>query len=70
MWTYKTEQGDTWDVLALDIYGSEKLAHVIQTANPRYLDVIYFPYGVTLFIPETPAQLSALPAPPWERANG
>ncbi|MDQ7104213.1 tail protein X [Serratia sp. MF2] len=64
-WEYITEQGDTWDVLALDIYGSEKLAHILQSANPDYLNLIFFPAGITLTVPETPALESNLPTPPW-----
>lgn len=64
-WTYRTEQGDTWDVLALDIYGSETLACLLQAANPDYLHLLFFPAGLTLIIPETPAGKSPLPVPPW-----
>lgn len=64
-WTYITAQGDTWDVLALDIYGSEKLAHILMDANPDYLKYIYFPAGITLTIPDTPETASVLPVPPW-----
>jgi len=66
-WRYQTRQGDTWDVLAFDIYGSEMLAHVIQQANPELLGYIFFPSGLTLRIPETPPLATNQPLPPWER---
>lgn len=64
-WTCVTSQGDTWDILALDIYGSEKLAYVLINANPDWLECLFFPAGVTLTIPDTPQTASALPVPPW-----
>lgn len=66
-WEYTTQQGDTWDVLALDIYGTETLAWLLQEANPLYLGVLFFPAGVVLTIPPPPATATAMPAPPWER---
>ena len=68
-WTYETVQGDTWDVLALDIYGSETLAHVLQAANPDYLHLLFFPAGLVLTIPDTPVTASRLPSPPWLKDN-
>ncbi|WP_434171202.1 hypothetical protein AHYW_002614 [Providencia manganoxydans] len=64
-WTYQTIQGDTWDVLALDIYGSETLAYLLQEANPDYLHLLFFPAGLTLTVPATPAGKSNLPMPLW-----
>lgn len=65
-WRYTTQQGDTWDVLALDIYGSEKLAYVLQAANPQYLHLLYFPAGLILIVPETPVAATNQPKAPWE----
>jgi phage tail protein X len=67
-WEYTTMQGDTWDVLARDIYGSEKLAYVIQQANPEYLPLIFFPAGLVLTIPQTPPLATAQPRAPWADA--
>ena len=68
-WKTKTIQGDTFDLLALSIYGSEKLAHVIQKANPEHMNVIFFDDGVELIIPETPVSALTVnvPNPPWAR---
>ncbi|MBK5073223.1 tail protein X [Budviciaceae bacterium CWB-B4] len=66
-WEYVTEQGDTWDVLAADIYGSEKLVGLLQEANPDYLGILYFPAGVILTIPDTPKQASSALDSPWKR---
>jgi len=68
-WLYKTRQGDTFDILALDIYGKEQLMHLIAQENPGYQDVVYFDEGVTLVIPDLPdSEMSAnIPNPPWAR---
>ena len=70
-WFYKTRQGDTFDMLALDIYGKEQLLHLIVRENPDYHDVVYFDAGITLVIPDLPASaMSAnIPSPPWARGG-
>jgi len=66
-WEYETQQGDTWDLLAHDIYGSEKLSYLLLQANPAFMEMIYLPAGLRLTIPSTPAGQSANPKPPWAR---
>lgn len=66
---YATREGDTFDALALDMYGSETLAHYIIAFNPDYADVIIFDANVALRLPivvdaETPETL-----PPWRRGT-
>ncbi len=65
--TYITQEGDTFDELALDMYGDERLSHYIIEYNPDYADVLIFPANVELYLPgvedaETPETL-----PPWRR---
>ena len=65
--TYTTQEGDTFDELALDMYGDERLAHYIIEYNPDYADVLIFEANVELYLPivedaETPETL-----PPWRR---
>jgi len=64
-WEYKTIQGDTWDVLSFDIYGSEKLAYLLLEANPEYMNMLFLPSGLNLTIPQTPATATAQLLPPW-----
>ena len=64
---YTTREGDTFDALALDMYGEETLAHYIIEFNPDYADVLIFDANVPLRLPiveetETPETL-----PPWRR---
>lgn len=64
---YNTREGDTFDALALEMYGEETLAHYIIDFNPDYADVLIFDANVALRLPivedvETPDTL-----PPWRR---
>lgn len=66
---YITREGDTFDALALEMYGEETLAHYIMEFNPDYSDVIIFGANVALRLPivenaETPETL-----PPWRRES-
>lgn len=67
IWTYTTRQGDTWDAIALDAYGTEMLAGYLQQANPGYANLVYFPAGIVLNIPSTPTEAMAGPSAPWKR---
>ena len=64
---YMTRQGDTFDALALEMYGEDSLAHYIIEFNPDHADVLIFEANVPLRLPivenvETPDTL-----PPWRR---
>ena len=65
--TYTTKEGDTFDLLALQYYNEEKLAHYIIAANPDYSDVVVFESNITLAIPviEEPENLET--KAPWRR---
>ena len=65
--SYVARQTDSFDLLALQAYGDERLAHIIAKANPDYMPVLVFDGGEVLRIPiinkvETPETL-----PPWRR---
>lgn len=66
---YTTREGDTFDALALEMYGAETLAHYIIEFNPDYADVLIFEANVALRLPivedaELPDTL-----PPWRRGD-
>lgn len=66
---YTTREGDTFDALALEMYGEETLAHYIIEFNPDYADVLIFDANVALRLPivedvEMPDTL-----PPWRRES-
>ena len=66
---YTTEQGDTWDLIALRMYpniGGEKLMDVLLDYNPEYIHTVIFSANVKLNIPEVNVPVvSKLPA--WKR---
>lgn len=64
---YTTQDGDTFDLLALDMYNDEKLAHYIIEFNPDYSDVIVFEGGVKLRLPVIEEPESTDTIPPWRQ---
>lgn len=65
--TYRTNAGDTFDWLALAMYGDETLAHEIIKFNPDHAGTIVFGANVELRLPilegaDTPETL-----PPWRQ---
>ena len=69
MRTYRTEQGDTWDLIALRMYpkiGAEQLMDFLLEYNPEHIYTVIFPANVILNIPEVSVPvISSLPA--WKR---
>ena len=64
--TYTTKQGDMWDSIAHSLYGSEAGMNALLEANNEYRNLIVFPAGVVLQVPEyQQPQTSNLP--PWRR---
>lgn len=67
---YTTQDGDRWDLIAEDQYGSPNMMNQIIMANadvPRY-DIL--PGGIVLDIPildSTDVALDADSLPPWKR---
>lgn len=62
---YTTTQGDTWDIIALKVYGDEKYMSQLLKANPRYTDIIVFSAGVEIVCPDIEDTMEHLP--PWKR---
>ena len=62
---YTTRDGDTFDLLALDMYNDERLAHYIIEYNPDYADVIVFEGGVQLKLPVVEEAETSETVPPW-----
>ena len=69
MRTYRTEQGDTWDMIALRMYpniGADKLMDVLLEVNPEHIHTVIFPANVLLNVPDVDVPvISTLPA--WKR---
>lgn len=66
---YTTRQGDTFDELALQVYDSEKKAHLLIEANPDYADVLIFDAGVALTIPVYENTAPPETLAPWRRGS-
>lgn len=65
---YRTLQGDTWDLIAARMYpqnGKESMTSILIEYNHDYADIVIFPAGIVLNVPEisksTPDTL-----PPWK----
>lgn len=64
--TYRTVQGDTWDMIAKRVYGAEKHLDYLMANNYPLLDYFIFPAGVEVSVPDLPTDMvSDLPA--WRR---
>lgn len=54
MKVYQTIQGETWDLIAFRQYGGEFCTPLLLEANPQYMDMVIFPSGIRLSIPDLP----------------
>jgi phage tail protein X len=63
--TYTTAQGETWDTIAVAVWGSEHLCTTLLQANPEYRNVLYFSAGTVLEIPDVDTSTVSDTAPPW-----
>lgn len=68
--TYTTQEGDTFDALALAMYGDERLAHRIIQFNPDTADVVVFGPNVELRLPIYESANTPETLPPWRRGEG
>lgn len=67
--TYKTTQGDTWDIIAKNAYGNELLMNVLIAANIEHRKTVIFPAGIELTIPDvSDAEVEASNLPIWKRS--
>lgn len=62
---YKTKSGDTWDIIAMEVYGSEYRADVLMAANPQHIDTFSFSAGVELNTPAVEEERTGT-LPPWK----
>lgn len=62
--TYTTKQGDTWDNIALEVYGEERHADFLMQSNYAFLDILVFSAGTVLNTPVLPEERDG-DLPPW-----
>lgn len=58
--TYTTKQGDTWDNIALEVYGEERHADFLMQSNYAFLDILVFSAGTVLNTPVLPEERTAI----------
>jgi phage tail protein X len=64
--TYTTIAGDTFDLAAYKALGDGRYTDKVIKLNPGYREIVTFPAGVTLILPEkTDAPAAGLP--PWRK---
>ncbi|MGJ0848257.1 tail protein X [Tissierella praeacuta] len=63
---YITVQGDTWDIIALKVYGSEKYMSYLLKANSKYINIMFFSAGVEIICPDVESD-AVENLPPWKR---
>lgn len=66
---YTTCEGDTFDALALEMYGDENLSHYIIEFNPDYADVLIFDANCSLLLPVIENIELANSLPPWRQSE-
>ena len=66
---YTTIQGDTWDLIAFKVYGSDKLGVELMKANTAHNLTVIFPSGVVLNCPEISPETAQASMPPWKRGE-
>lgn len=64
--TYTTRAGDTWDIVAYNLWGDEFRMTELQQANPDYLGILVFDAGVQLVVPIIDTSVSSS-LPPWKQ---
>ena len=64
---YSTIQGDTFDIIAKKIYGSEEYMTEILKANQQYNNVVVFSAGVKISCPEVSKKTLSYLLPLWKR---
>lgn len=63
--TYTTVSGDTWDLIALKVYGNELKADWLMQNNLELIHITRFDSGTVLSTPELPEEKSG-DLPPWK----
>lgn len=49
---YETVLGDTWDTIALFVYGDEEYAGFLMKNNPFFLGTAIFNAGTMVYVPK------------------
>lgn len=63
---YHTISGDTWDQIAMKVYGKERYMGELMRENPDVISTVFFQEGVSIICPDIPLPLDET-LPPWKR---
>ena len=66
---YVTSQGDTWDSIAYDLFGSEEYMGILMDANLDLLDILVFSSGTVIQVPEEMPEETDEDMPFWRQYN-
>jgi phage tail protein X len=69
MKTYRTQQGDTWDLIAYRLYpkvGREMCMGRLLEANEEHREAVIFGAGIVLEVPEIDIPVASN-LPPWKK---
>lgn len=66
---YVTSQGDTWDSIAYDLFGSEEYMGILMDANLDLLDILVFSSGTVIQVPEEIPEETDEDMPFWRQDN-
>ena len=66
MMIYTASAKETFDEIALHVYGDEKYAYLLLQKNPTLVDRIMMQGGETILAPDMPED-AASELPPWKR---
>ncbi|MBQ7732559.1 MAG: tail protein X [Synergistaceae bacterium] len=69
MKTYRTVQGDTWDLIAFKLWpkiGGEKLTDILIEANPEHVHTVVFSANIMINIPDADVPV-VVNLPAWKR---
>jgi len=67
---YRTQSGDTWDLIAYRVYGSEGYYHDLIRSNLRLIDIAVFDADIPIIIPEISEEVeNDENLPPWKRGE-
>lgn len=59
---YKTQDNDTWDLIAFKVLGDESYSSHLLKANPDLTKIVFFPAGIMIKIPEIKENEKGVPA--------
>ena len=67
---YRTQSGDTWDLISYRVYGTEGYFHDLVRANLNLIDIAIFDANIPIILPEfvdEEIKKNYEKLPPWKR---